>query len=234
MVRRMIAKNAENKIIGDAVEYNVQHNSPIGAADCRPLVPEIQPIDAAAGSTATQRMGDKVKPKSLTVSGLVSLQVTSQTQKDIYVRLIIAAQKDVKVGSQINAGNIDAAHLLKAAYPGGAAGDDQVPFDGYTMDLSYPVNTDKFRVYMDKVVKLHQCAEGGVESIGKYSYRWRYKFTEKNLPASLTFDEGNGDWPNNFAPFFALGYAYSDGTVPDTITTRCISNVYSRLEFEDS
>lgn len=220
----------ENKRIGIPVEYNVQHNSAIGSADCKSLIMEISPIDSAAGSTASQRMGDRIKPKSLTVKGLVSLQTTSPTQKDIYVRVIIAAQKSIKVGADVNASKVDAAHLLRPAYVG--AGLDQSPFAGYTMDLSYSINKDLFKVYMDKVIKLHACAEGGVESLGRYSARWSYTF--KDLPANFTFDEGTGDWPNNFAPFHAIGYAYSDGTVPDTVTTRLINNVYSVLEFEDA
>lgn len=231
VVRRMLARNLENKVIGLAVEYNTLHNSSIAAADCRPLVAEISPIDSAAGNTVTQRIGDRIKPKSLKVKGIVSIHLDGQqTQKDIYVRLVIASQKDVKVGSQILGGNIDTARLLSTGYAG--VGNDQVNFQGYAMDTTYPINKDKFRVYMDKIVKLSACAPTGVEGLTKYSSRWSYTF--KQLPSFLTYDEGNGDWANNFAPFFALGYAYSDGTVPDTVTTQVRSNVYSRFEFEDA
>lgn len=227
----MIAKNLENKRIGNTLEYNVLHNSLIGAGDCRAIVPAIPAIGAAGGVTSnSQRIGDRVKPKSLVVKGIASLQLASPVQRDIYVRVVIAAQKSIKVGGQVNAGNVDTDHLLRPSYPG--AGLDQAPFTGNTLDLAYAINKDLFTVYMDKVIKLHMCAEGGVESLGRYSARWSYKF--KKLPGSLTFDEGTGDWPNNFAPFYAIGYAYSDGTAPDTVMTRLVSNAYSYLEFEDA
>lgn len=231
VVRRLLAKNIENKVIGNAVEYNTVHNSSITAADCRPLIPEIPPIDSAAGSTAQQRIGDKIKPKRLKVSGVTSFSGVGLGQKDIYVRVLILAQKDIKTGGSVLANNVDVAHLLRPAID---PLNPQAAFGGYTMDLTYAVNTDKFRVYMDKVFKLHQCAESGVESIGKYSTRWSYTFKEGSLPASLTFDSGNGDWANNFAPFTCLGYAFSDGTAPDTVSTRVISNIYTHFEFEDA
>lgn len=233
VVRRMLSRNAENKVIGYRVEQNVGHNSAISSADCEPLVPEIHPIDAAVGSTATQRIGDRIKPKSLTVKGVISYNTANLNNvSDLYVRVIIASQKDIKVGSQILAGSVDTGALLRPGFD--VAGTDQVPFNGNTIELQFPINRDKFRVYYDKVFKLSGRSENGVEAVPGLSRRFAYRFKEGNLPASLTFDEGNADWPNNFAPFMAIGYCYADGTSPDTVTTRLITNVFSQLEFEDS
>jgi len=225
----MIARNAENKRVGFQVETNVAHNSAISGADCEPLVGEIVPINTSSTqATTTMRIGDRVKPKRLTVKGVLSLRPgnAGTTQQDIYARVIIAAQKSIKVGSQVLAGSVDANRLLK---PGFAA-DDQVQFAGETEELSYPINTDAFRVYYDKIFKFNASING--DAFPNYSKRWSYRF--KDLPAALTWDEGNADWPNNFAPFVAIGYAYSDGTSPDTVTTRLNSCVTSFLEFEDA
>lgn len=229
VVRKMISRDAENKLIGNIVELDVNHNSAISSADCEPVIMEIQPIDSTAGSTARQRIGDKVKPKSLKVKGVLSFDSAYLAgTSDIYARVMILSQKDVKTGAQVLGGAVDTSALLRPGFGGTA---DQIAFTGLTGDLNYDVNRDKFRVYMDKVIKLVPRASGGVESVGKYSARWSYTF--KDLPASLTFDESNGDWCNNFAPFLAIGYAYSDGTPPETVATRLISNVYSQLQFED-
>lgn len=229
VVRKMISRDAENKLIGNLVELDVNHNSAIGPADCEPVIMEVSPIDAAAGSTARQRIGDKIKPKSLKVKGILSFDSAYLAgSSDIYARVMILSQKDVKTGAQVLGGSVDTSALLR---PGFGASADQVPFTGITSDLNYDVNRDKFRVYMDKVIKLVPRAEGGVESVGKYSARWSYTF--KDLPATLTYDENNGDWCNNFAPFLCIGYAYSDGSPADTVTTRLVSNVYSQLQFED-
>lgn len=224
----MIARNAENKRVGFQVETGVTHNSAISGADCEPLVQQITPInDNNTQSTTTMRIGDKIKPKRLTVKGVVSLRPenANSTAQDIYVRVVIASQKSIKVGSQVLAGNVDANRLLKPGF----ATDDQVQFAGETEELSYPINTDAFKVYYDKIFKLHSATDGS--AIPVYSKRWSYRF--KTLPASLTFDDGNGDWPNNFAPFVAIGYAYADGSGPDVLTQKLITHTTSFLEFED-
>lgn len=229
LVRKMMARDHENKRVGNEVEIAVAHNSAISGADCEPLVPQIVPLnDNATQSTTTMRNGDKIKPKSLTVRGVVSLKASNanSTAQDLYVRVVIAAQKSIKVGSQVLAGSVDANRLLK---PGFATA-DQIQFTGLTQDLNCPLNTDAFRVYYDKTFKLHGPTDTSAFPV--YSRRWSYRF--KSLPAYLTFDDGNGDWPNNFAPFVAVGYAYPDGTAPDTVTTKVVSTTTAFLEFEDA
>jgi len=224
----MISKKAENKLIGNLVEDEVNHNSAISAADCEPLVPEIAPLDASTGSTARQRVGDRITPKYLKVEGVVSLNSSAVGRSDIYARIIIAAQKDVKTGAAILGGGISANTLLR---PGYGATANETQFAGNTADMLYDINRDKFKVYMDRVVKLTQTGEGSLESNERYSHVYQYVF--KDLPASLTFDEENGNWPNNFAPFIAVGYCFSDGTAPDTLTTRLTHTCYSQFQFED-
>ena len=127
VVRRMLARNMENKVLGTQVESNVNHNSAIGAADCEPIIGEIVPINSAAGNTSTQRMGDRISPKSLVVRGTVTLPPDGVTTNStpVYVRIIIAAQKSIKVGSQVLGGAVDTNRLLRPAF--GGVGADQVP-----------------------------------------------------------------------------------------------------------
>lgn len=220
-------------MVGTQVEANVLHNSAIGPADCEPLIPEISPMNDAAGNTSQLRVGDKITPKVLKVRGLLSLNFTGTppvSRADIYARVIIAAQKDVKTGAQILAGAVDTGTLLKAGFGASA---DQVPFNGHPQELMYDINKDKFRVYYDKIIKFSQVAETAVEAIPRYSAMWKYNFTPDKMPSTLTYDESNGDWCNNFAPFVAIGYAYSDGTAADVVGTKLISNIYSQFQFED-
>ena len=136
------------------------------------------------------------------MKGVLSLnQLALTRQGDLYARILILAQKDVKVGSSVLGGSVDTGTLLKAGF--GSTG-DTVPFDGTSMALNYPINTDKFRVYMDKIVKFTLCEESAVEGVPRYSARWSYTFSKDKMPASLTFDTSNGDWCNNFAPFLAI------------------------------
>jgi len=226
IVKAVISRNQEDKVIGWKVEDGVTHNSPIGSADCVPLVQQI-----GQGVSAQQRVGDRIKPKSLRLRGVVSFMPdTCSTSQNVYVRLLVLAQKNIKVGSDIAGGSVDANHLLRPAY----LGSDQQPFGGASRNLYEPINTDLFTVYMDKVVKL-TCSlvtAGGREAMPLYSAR--YSFTMKKLPAALTYDDGNGDWANNCAPFFALGYAFPDGTADPVITRRLINTCSSFLQYEDA
>lgn len=232
IVRRMMDKKTENKRVGFQVESNVRHNSPIGAADCVPLIGQITPIDSAVGNNDQQRIGDRIKPKSLKVRGVLALAPdVAQSIQPIFVRVLLLAQKDIKVGSSIIAGNVDAAHLLSPDYNTGP-GADQVPYSGGTASVFRPVNTDKFRVYYDKVFKL--CGATNVTVQNELScVRWSHTFKKDKLPSALTYDAGNGDWANNFAPFLAIGYSYADGTAPDLVTTRVVSHCDSYLSYDE-
>lgn len=233
MVRKMIARHAENKVVGWEIEKNVYHNSAIGPADCVPVLQDIVPIDSTGGNTANQRMGDKVSPKSLTVKGFVSFgPSTANTAQPIYVRILILSQKNIKVGTQVQGGAVDTDRLLRPGLAG--VGSDQVAFDGQTQTALYPINKDLFRVYMDKTIKLSSglVTGGSVEQMPLYTARYSYTF--KKLPSTLSYDEGNGDWANNFAPFIAIGYSYGDGTSPDVISSRVVHNCFAQLQFEDA
>ena len=128
---------------------------------------------------------------------------------------------------------MDTDRLLRPALPG--VGTDQIPYAGNTIEVGMPINKDLFRVYYDKTFKL--CAslpspDGA--SMPDASRQWTHKFKQGKMPAQLTFDEGNGNWANNFAPFVAVGYAFADGTAPDVVSTRVRSNIFSQFVFEDA
>lgn len=233
IVRKMIDKKIQDKRVGLQVESNVLHNSPIGPADCRPLIPQIAPIDAALGNTDQQRLGDKIRPKSMRVRGILALSPDNQTStQTLFVRVLLLAQKDIKVGSQVAAGSVDTTHLLSPDY-NTAPGADQVAYTGSTPSTFRPVNTDKFRVYYDKVFKLCPATNATVQN-EMNCVRWSHTFKKDALPASFTYDNGNGDWVNNFAPFLAIGYAYADGSAPDMIISKVVSHCDSYLTFEDA
>lgn len=227
LVKRMISRDTENKAVGYIVEDAVTHNSNISAADCRPLIGLI-----GQGTDQFQRIGDVVKPKSLVVRGTLALNGSSitggYTQVPLRVRVMILAQKDVKVGAQINTGAIDTAHLLEPNIDVA----NEVDYSGTTINALFPVNRDLFRVYYDKTFTLCGPEPEGVEAVNKFMASWSYRF--KKLPSSFHFDNGNGDWVNNFAPFLAVGYSFPDGSSPDLVTRRLVSTAYARLEYEDA
>lgn len=231
-MKKLLGRKTENKAVGWVVEGNVSHNSGVTAADCYPLVQDIGQLDVTTGiNSAVQRIGDKIQPKSLKVRGCISVKTGQLTSQVLYVRVMILAQKDIKVSSQVTAGSVNANALLRPMLNTGPPAADEAQYTGSTQTSLYPINTDLFRVYMDKTFKLSPAQNLTVENPGG-AFRWGYDF--KQLPANLTYDSGNGNFANNFAPFVAIGYCYADGTVPDVATTRIVSNTYSLLTFEDA
>jgi len=225
LMRKMLHQNVENKEIGLRFQANVAHNSGITNADLVPIIPEI-----ASGTDGSSRLGDRVKPLSLKVKGVVSIYENPDT-RPFYVRVMMLQQKDVKVGSKVGT-DTDPAHLLRTAIPGAS----EIPFSGNRQELNYYVNDNKFKVLYDKQFLISPVTMTGALGAGNDAHLSQFKFSKtiKGLPAHLSFDEGNGDWANNYAPFFAIGYAYADGGAPDTVTTRISCEAYSRLTFEDA
>lgn len=233
IVKKMLDRKVQDKRVGFQVENRVFHNSAISAADCRPLIDQIIPIDSALGNVDQQRNGDKIALKYMRVKGILALSPTAQTStQTLYVRVLLLAQKDIKVGAQVVAGTVDTAYLLSPDYNTGL-GADQIAFSGNTENIYTPINTDKFRVYYDRVFKLCPATNATVQN-EMNAVRWSYTFKKSKLPVNLTYDAGNGDWANNFAPFLAIGYAYADGIAPDTVTTKIVSHCDSQLVFEDA
>lgn len=218
----MISKDMENKQRGFILEQNVVHNAPITDADVIPIIGSIP-----EGTGSLERLGDRIKPKSLVVRGVISTNPDyNPNNKPMFVHVYILTAKDKKTNALVQAG-AGMADLLKP----NIGGTEQVPFDGSTQRGIYPVNTEKFRVYYQTRLLL---APGSVAAGTRQfeGLRWKYSFSQ--LPASLTYDEANGDDANNFAPFLVIGYTYADGTVGETLQTRIISNAFAQLSFEDA
>jgi len=219
----MIGKEAENKTRGFIVENNVVHNAPISDADVVPLVGSIP-----EGTSSLERLGDRIKPKSLGVSGVIGLNPDyNPNNKPMIVTVIILSAKDKKTNALVTAG-AGMADLLKP----NIGGTEQVPWDGSTLRANFNVNKEKFRVYYQKQFRI--CPGSLAGGTREFDFiKWGYVFDSKNMPASLTFDEGTGDDPNNFAPFVVTGWCYTDGTAPD-VTPRLVSNTFSLLSYEDA
>lgn len=222
VAKRVTARAIPNKSVGWQVEALTDHNSPISLGDMYPLVQQI-----TKGNDVYQREGDRIKTKSLVVKGQISLNPDyNPDTKAMYVRVVIAQQKTVR--SVSNYANLDPDHLLKPTF----AGASEQAFGGGEPQVAYPINRDLYRVYMDKVFLITPTGAASGNPRTGAQKKWSYRF--KQLPSSLTFDEGNGDYANNFAPFVALGYAYTDGTGADVLVTRVQHSVYSQLSFEDA
>lgn len=224
IVNQQLSRKAENKTVGYIMEAGVLHNGIISDADVVPVLGSI-----VQGTDSNERIGDRVVPKRLTVRGIIGLNPDyNPNNKPMLVSVYILACKDKKTNALVQAG-AGLADLLKP----NVYGTEEVPFSATTLSSTYPVNTDKFRVYYQKKFRLAPGSLGA--GTREFDYiRWNYTFKSSKMPTTLTWDEGTGDDCNNFAPFLVIGYSYTDGTVSGVGDVRLISHTSSEFTYEDA
>lgn len=229
IVDQVLDRKVEDKHVIFRLDNLTAHNSAIGGAG--DVVPLIQQIPTGTGSEG--RIGDRIVPKFLNVSGVVSLAqgLDRNSISPIMVRVVAYRQNDVNVGSQNS--SVDTASLFRDTQGGtGARG-----FTGIPGDLLLPMNDDKFKKIYDRQFQLSPQLLGpagnATTSIPMTNVMRKYAFKVK-LPKQFKYDTNTGDWANNFAPFMSIGYAYVNGQVPDTTTTLIVNTAVAHLVYEDA
>lgn len=235
IAKAAVKREAEDKFV--STQGAVLFNSRISNAnECYPMIPEI-----TQGTGDFQRIGDKVRGKYLYVKGYVQLDSAYLSQYSgvhyippFTVRVMCLSQKNVKVGSEVGT-RVDVAHLLKDNVATGTAR----YYDGDLLDNLAPINKDLFKVYMDRKIKfswinLGDSSVSGDSGFGVGQERTKYFTCRIKLPATMSFDDGNLNWPNNFAPFLCVGAVNDDGTAKYTVGTPFRCGWLSTAYFEDA
>jgi len=227
IVNKVLDRKVEDKHIIFQLDNLTNHNSAIsGAGDVVPLVGQI-----ASGAGSEQRIGDRISPKFLRVSGVLTMNPGSMisSYEPIVVRVVAYRQNDVNVGSA--AGAVDTGSLLRDTSGGtGARG-----FTGIASDFLLPMNDDKFRKIYDRqfVLSPQDAMATGGAPVPMPAITKKYSFKVK-LPKQFKYDANTGNWANNFAPFMSIGYGYVDGRAPDVVGTAIINTAVSHLQYEDA
>lgn len=214
-VKAILGRQSEKKMAGLTVENTLGHNASITSADCYSIVP---PITQGVGYN--QRIGDKIKPTSLTVEGSVAFNDYGQGFIDtpLHVVVFILQAKKIRDPTMIPSVNINA--LLDN-------GQGATNWDGSTLHSMYPINRDEFDVLGAKVIKIGDTTAENPKCMTK-----RYSMKVKT-PSNLVYDQGVST-QNNFAPFVVLGWCRDDG-VPTLATDLWIKHTcVSRLYYTDA
>lgn len=227
VVRKEIQRMAEDKTVMLQVT-NQLHNSSITSGDCYALMPPVP-----QGTDDWNRVGDKLRPKWLRVKGYVSLDFDvvhntpalspSGRGDPIYVRVIAFTQNNVKSGGITL---VQPSLLFRG--PAGSA----VSFTGGPYDLLNDINTDLFKVLLDKRVELIPQVQNSYTAPLPHGATHFFTFKIK-CPAVLKYDNSSNNFPNNFNPIIACGYGYTNLTPPDTTATPVTFTCTSTLCFED-
>lgn len=235
IAKSVVRKEAEDKFVSS--QGSVLFNSTISSAsECYTVVPQV-----TLGTGDYQRIGDKIRGKYLYVKGYVQLDNDYinnlsgfQWIPPFTGRVMILSQKNIKVGTDVNT-RADVAHLLKDNVGTGTAR----AYTSTVLDNLAPINKDLFKVHMDRKFKFSWVSKiqnnlGTDNSHAVGQERTKYFTCRIKLPSTMTFDDGNGDWPNNFAPFLCFGAVNDDGTSPYTVGTPYRVGWLSTMYYEDA
>lgn len=236
LVKNLINKKTEDKHASYVIENSNAHNSYITDADVYRVCPAIP-----QGEESYQRLGDSIKPKYLTIKGLVSLNRNlAKDNKPIYVDVYVLTLKKVKnwTGVRTSMGT-DYPHFLRIN------GEDGTPtraFTGALTDFAYKVNNKLFNVLYHKRMLISGeaipslssgvAAPGSVEANLSTFKRYSAKI---KCPATLDFETADTavNHPTNWAPFLCIGYGYLDGSTGDASDTRIVHTAVSDLHYTD-
>jgi len=215
-VKRIVSRQEETKCMGFSIENGTPHNAQITNADAVALLPVV-----AQGTGSSDRVGDKVKPTLLKVRGCVSFYDRGQGNvlAPIVVKIFCLRQKGL--------GNLQTAlpqlNLPNLLDNGGATN----AWDGSTQRALWRINSDLFDVLATKTIKL---SDTDVEN--HKSQTGHYEFNIKP-PATLKWSPGN-QYPDNYAPFFVLGWHYEDGSTPSALDVNVVNTAYGFLYYKDA
>lgn len=229
VAKAVMKKSEETKHSGLQV-VNAAFNSTIsGANECYNCLPPI-----AEGTAGNERLGDRVKPKYLIVKGhlMYDTGMAGDYIPPSTVRLMILTQNNIKCANDLS--RVDTNRLLK----------DNVGTDAgraYTstiFDNLAPINRDLFKVLCDKKIKMRAQIEkqlGDNNTVLGYATQKTYSFSVRiKCPSQLKFDDDNGNYANNFAPFICMGAVNDDDSAAFSVSTPYRLSVLSEIYYTDS
>ncbi len=205
-----------------------------GAGDCLQVIPSI-----ASGTLDNQRVGDQIRPQSLSIRGIINMVPQDPTQslgvRRIGVRVMVVSVKAYPTYAVAAANTATwMPGLLKK-------GGTTTSFAGALDDLYAPINTDLITCHYNKVFFLNQAMyyagttnvsttyeSGGMTKFFKKTFRFKNKVWKYDSAIS------GGLSPTNAGHCLLLGYVFLDGTGADVVTTRVSSQTDMILNYEDA
>lgn len=230
VVKSVLSRNEETKHVGQQV-VNAAFNQTISSAsECYRILP-----DVTEGTAGHQRIGDKIKPKYLIVKGHIQIDdsYTGTYLPPSTLRVMLLTQRNIKLSTDI-ASRADIGHLLQD----NVGTDVARAFGANMFDTLAPINKNLFTVLMDRKFKMreHQASQlGNANTVVVQGTQRTITFQKKiKCPATLHFDDGSGNTPNNFAPFFCMGAVSDDNSGAISLSTPYRATILSELYFTDA
>jgi len=236
-VTQIVKRQAETKYAFGS-EAPTGFNSAItSTAEWYNCIPDVRMAGTDSyGCQPYHRVGVKIEPTILKLNWHIGFTSDLTRSCDDQVVLYVFKVKGInRFDNAVSGGDANA--FLDQAQ-GGLVG-----FTGYLQQLMTPVNKEQFTLVHRKVIHL-QKGVGLVNNDTTTGYAGNGNKTAQfvslnmtNLPKLVYDDEATGvtpSQPNNYSLIWALGYAHTDGTPPDSIRQDIQVTFTKQLYFKDS
>ena len=217
LVKREIHKSAEDKY---ATDYNLPNGSNAPQQfttkiafpyDFKPIIPA-----TIQGTKGLERVGNKITPKALVLKLTITMTgaPTTNSSDQFWGRLIVGTHKSYKYRPTFNSNVVPSTLLL-------AQGGVTQIYDGSVNSNNWRINRKEFSIVKDKLIKLQRGFGTLPQAANVVPYIGDQIYTSPNAthqvtvripcPATLVFSDNADQYPSNFCPFFAFGYAAPQG-----------------------
>lgn len=218
MVRSIVQRSQETKYVANAYTpsdsvnplpsiWYTKPNIPL-VGDCFPAIPQM-----TQGPDDFQRIGNTVRPTSLAVSLKIGFNALDLSANELIGVIYYGTAKGLRTWDGGN--TIPTVRFLDN-------GDGtNVAWGGVRNTLTCPIDsrilTAKRITF--KLSKTQGLQNGDVNPAGAQGgFATSYGSSQKNfllkykVPSVLTYQDKNDIYPQNFAPFYAIGFCHSDGS----------------------
>lgn len=235
-----IAKTVAKKVLNRTIETKQSYLEPTGAnfntqvSQNFPILPNIVQTNMyqlcptiSLGTDSQSRTGNKIKPKGLYVKGHIygdwaNIVGNNSSFQTIYVRIMAISDKQNNVDSLAYGQFATSKDLLLNK---GASSTNFI-FNDQT-SLYRPINTNRFTVYFDKVIKLSMYSANLGTALIDQQYGLRRFSFKIPMKEEWKFDDTNGRPSNIAMPNLVIGYCPGDNrNITNGATTSFIKCTY--------
>lgn len=258
-MKSLISRSAETKYVAETIaadNVGTAWNSIISTQnDWYRAVPLVQ-----QGTQQNRRIGDEIQPTKLRLNFSVHFFNSEASTRDITVVIYLLTSKKNKSYETASASGALPAMFQQYLDKGDGSA---TYFNGNYESSTYPVNHTLFnsiKKFEIPLIKGSGVSNGaGIWSSGRgdlsgtdfdmsgnvvasdvgmatheRSVRVNKSYTFKKIP-ELKYGDASNTYPTNFAPVWAAGYYYNDGTSPDTVSNGILRvSCVSHLWYKDS
>lgn len=219
VVKSVVQSAMEKKYTSTVIQSYVLHNSPISAGDVVYCLPPV-----SQGVDENQRIGDRIRPVSLIVKGLVSYNSQVGGVQALQVKAYFLNHKKYK--SQATLSTNIATEINELLDDGSG---NLVPYDGTIRRSMYKVNGDLWTP-----IKTYTFTLSKDNTSTKTGPCFRQFTLRIPCPKVLTYADAANTLPENFCPCLGIGYNYVNGTAPDTVATNIMAFAESFFTYTDA